>query len=183
MKLIVGLGNPDKKYAKTRHNIGWMVLDELLEQLKKYDDSLKWNESKKGKVLYLKTNLDNQKIELYKPLTYMNESGYSVSYAVKKHEMDIANDLIVIHDDKDIELGKVKVQNDRSSAGHNGVKSIIQNLKTQNFIRIRVGIANNRTSKTDTANFVLKKFGFLERKKLQQAITVATEEIYSLLKK
>ena len=182
MKLIVGLGNPDTKYAKTRHNIGWMVLDTLVEQLKKYDESIRWNESKKGKALYLKTMVDNKKIELYKPLTYMNESGYAVSYAIKKHEMDTTKDLIVIHDDKDIELGKVKVQSDRSAAGHKGVRSIIQHLKTQNFIRIRVGVANDRTNRTDTANFVLKKFGFLERKKLQQAITKATEEIYSLLK-
>lgn len=182
MKIIVGLGNPDKKYAKTRHNIGWMVLDEFANQLKKYEEGLKWNESKKARALYLKTKLDNNKIELLKPLTYMNESGIAVSYVIRKHEIDITKELIVVHDDKDIELGVVKVQRDRSAAGHNGVKSIIQHLKTQNFTRIRVGVANSRTSKTDTANFVLKRFGFFEKNKLQQAIMASIEEIYSLLK-
>ena len=112
----------------------------------------------------------------------MNDSGYSVAYTVGKHEIDTSKDLIIIHDDKDIELGKIKIQVDRSDGGHNGVKSIIQHLKTKNFIRIRVGVANDKTAKSDTAIFVLKKFGIFEKKKLQQSIEEAVQQIYLLIK-
>jgi peptidyl-tRNA hydrolase, PTH1 family len=176
MKIIVGLGNPGKKYEKTRHNVGWLVLDALIP-----DKKTRWHESKKGKVLYYRTEVDGKQIELLKPNNFMNNSGYSVSYATKKHNLDLEKELIIIHDDKDIELGKIKVQTNRSAAGHNGIKSIIQHLGTQNFIRVRVGVANEKTSLQDTATFVLKKFGLFEKKKLNQGIKLAIEEIYKLL--
>ena len=178
MKIIVGLGNPGKKYEKTRHNIGWIVLDELG---KKFFDA-KWNESKKNKAMYINDFIDGQKLELIKPLTFMNESGYVVGKMINKHNIDIENDLIVVHDDKDIELGVVKVQQNRSAAGHNGVKSIIQHLRTQNFTRIRVGIASNKMNKQDTASFVLKKFGIFEHKKMREGVEKAVEEIVKLFK-
>lgn len=173
MKLIVGLGNPGKKYIKTRHNVGWMILDSLAEKAK-------WYENKNAKALYTKININNNEVELLKPLTFMNNSGYSVAYACKNHNFDLENDVIVIHDDKDINLGEIKVQKNRNAAGHNGVKSIIQHLKTKNFIRIRVGIANDKMKYQNTTIFVLKKFGLLERKKLQIGIQTATEEIKKL---
>ena len=185
MKIIVGLGNPGKKYEKTRHNVGWLVLDRLLPNKK-----TKWNESKKAKALYYKTEINGKQVELLKPNNFMNNSGYSVAYAVKKHNLNLKNDLIIVHDDKDIALGKVKVQTDHGAAGHNGIKSIIQHLGTQNFIRVRVGIAPT-TSPTpsfvkrrqikNTAVFVLKKFGIFERKKLNEGINFAVEEIFKLL--
>ncbi|MFH1291814.1 MAG: aminoacyl-tRNA hydrolase [bacterium] len=173
MKIIIGLGNPGAKYAKTRHNVGWMILDELSDG--------KWHESKKSKAMYLKTEIDGEQVELIKPLTFMNNSGHSVSHTIKNHNLKLDKDLIVIHDDKDIELGKIKVQADRSSAGHKGVQSIIQQLGTQNFIRVRVGIANKKSLTQSTDKFVLKKFGWLEKTKLKQTIDQAVLEIKKLL--
>lgn len=180
MKLIVGLGNPDKKYLKTRHNIGWQIIDKLAIELvgKK---KIKWHESKKAKALYFKTEVDYQEVELIKPLTYMNLSGVSVAYAVKKHSIDVNKDLIVVHDDKDIQLGKIKVQSDHSAGGHNGVASIIEHLGTRNFTRVKVGVANTRTNQEDTAEFVLKKFGWLEKKSLRQTIEQAIIKIKELI--
>mgnify|MGYP001565960302 CR=1 FL=1 len=188
MKLIVGLGNPGKQYEKTRHNVGWMVLDEFMNNVfiegsetKLKMNNAQWNENKKARTLYLKTEINKQQIRLLKPLTFMNESGYTVAYAVKNHNLNLANDLIVVHDDKDIELGKVKVQTDRSDAGHNGIKSIIQRLGTKNFTRVRVGVGNEKMNRQDTAVFILKKFGLLEKKKLKEGIQAAVEEIMKLI--
>jgi len=112
----------------------------------------------------------------------MNDSGYSVAQAIKNHNLDIKTDIIVIHDDKDIALGKIKVQPNRSSAGHKGVQSIIQHLGTQNFTRLRVGIANdNPNQMREIDRFVLSKFGLLEKKKLKQAINETVEKLRQLI--
>jgi len=175
MKLIIGLGNPGKQYAKTRHNIGWQVLDSLAG-----DDQ--WSESKKIKAQYLKNKINGIEAELLKPLTFMNESGQAVAYAVKNHNLT-ADDIIVVHDDKDLPLGKIKVQTNSSSAGHNGVQSIIDHLKTQNFNRIRIGIASDNPKKmADTSKFVLNRFGILEKSKVKQAVQQAVDEIIKLIK-
>lgn len=183
MKLIIGLGNPGKRYIKTRHNIGWLILDELVNQEQLITNNQNsWQENKKAKALYLKTKINGQPVELLKPQTFMNDSGYSVAQAAKNHNLDVKTDIIVIHDDKDIALGKIKVQIDRSSAGHKGVQSIIQQLGTQNFTRLRVGIANaNQNQMREADKFVLSKFGLLEKKKLKQAINEAVEKIRQLI--
>jgi len=183
MKLIVGLGNPGKKYSKTRHNIGWLVLDELAKRIQpSTNDQNYWQESKKTKAQYLKTKINGQLVELLKPQTFMNNSGYAVAQVVKNHDLNIKTDIIIIHDDKDIALGKIKIQSARSSAGHKGVQSIIDQLGTQNFIRVRVGVASdnqNQMKKTD--KFVLSKFGLLEKKKVKQAMDEAAKKITGLL--
>lgn len=176
MKLIVGLGNPGKEYEKTRHNVGWMVLDLLAKKL----DANDWQNSKKANALFLKTTTNGKQVELLKPLTFMNNSGQSTAYAVKNHTLNPETDLIVVHDDKDIPLGEIKVQTNRSSAGHNGIKSIIDHLKTQNFVRVRVGVAPKNKIE-DTAKFVLKKFGLLEKSKLNESLTKATDAIIKLI--
>jgi len=174
MKLIIGLGNPGKSYTKTRHNIGWLVLDKLA-------DKDKWSESKKGKLLHLHQTRDNHEIELIKPLTFMNNSGQAIAYALKKHNLT-ASDIIVVHDDKDLILGKIKVQTGASSAGHNGVKSIIEHLKTKDFTRVRIGVASDNSRKmADTSKFVLNKFSLLEKSKLNEALKQAVEQIINLL--
>jgi len=174
MKLIFGLGNPDQEYAKTRHNIGFMVLDELAQDQK-------WNDSKKAMAQYLKTVINNQPVELLKPQTYMNRSGLSVAHAMRHHNLQ-PDDLIVIHDDKDLPLGKIKVQANVSSAGHNGVQSIIDNLKTKNFTRIRIGIASDNPKKmSDTGKFVLGRFGWLEKTKVKKIIASTIEKIEELV--
>jgi len=144
MKLIVGLGNPGFRYKKTRHNIGFMVIDQL-----KIDDAI-----------------------LLKPTTYMNNSGKAVKSVMDKNEI---SELIVIHDDIDLPFGTIKTSKDSSSAGHKGVQSIINELKTKDFTRIRVGI--NPGKNVNTERFVLEKFSKDEKKHLKEIIKNAVEEI------
>lgn len=178
MKLIVGLGNPGKQYEKTRHNIGWLVLD-MLVKIQGAEDG--WQKSNKANAEFLKININGQEAELVKPLTFMNKSGEAVLYAVKKHNLK-PEDIIIVHDDKDIIFGDIKVQKDRSSAGHNGVQNIIDHLHSQNFTRIRIGVAlEDKRKMGDTSQFVLRKFGLFEKKKLKEVLLKAEKEIEEIL--
>lgn len=181
MKLIIGLGNPGKTYTRTRHNFGFIVLDALYEKLKEEGIS-RWELSKKFNAEICGLNINNEKIILVKPMTFMNESGQAVGLLANFYKMT-ERDLIVIHDDKDLKLGEIKIQTNKSSAGHNGVQSIIDHIKTQNFTRVRLGVAPEKENRIgDTANFVLNKFGFFEKKKVDEVVEKSVEEIISLLK-
>lgn len=180
MKLIVGLGNPGKQYEKTRHNIGFMVLDALQENLKEYNVG-KWELSKKFNAEICGANIHNEKIILAKPMTFMNDSGVSVQLLAHFYQLT-HRDIIVVHDDKDIMLGEIKIQNNRSDAGHNGVKSIINQIGTQDFTRIRVGVkSDNEKKMNDTAKFVLGRFGLFEKKTVQKMIQEAAQEILKII--
>lgn len=148
MKIIVGLGNPGKKYEKTRHNAGFMVLDRVADSL-----SVSIN-SRKFKSLISETFVNGQKIVLVKPQTFMNLSGEAVREVFDFYNADV-NDLIVVTDDKDLDIGGLRVRAKGSSGGQNGLKSIIQYLGTQEFARIKVGIGSN--SFMSTADYVLGK--------------------------
>jgi len=160
MKIIVGLGNPGEKYNNTRHNIGFNVLDFLVEK-----NNLKWQENKKFNVFLAR----NQDTFFVKPMTFMNNSGKAVqavmlyynllekSFGMIKKGIDLSDNLTVIHDDLDIEFGKIKTSINSSSAGHNGVQSIIDYLKTKNFKRIRVGI-KKENNQIPIEKFVLQRF-------------------------
>lgn len=181
MKLVIGLGNPGKQYEKTRHNIGFMVLDALQKELSEYKIN-KWETSKKfnAEICGVTVSHDN-KIILAKPLTFMNDSGVAVQLIAHFYQMT-HRDIIVVHDDKDIMLGEIKIQTDRSSAGHNGVESIITHIGTQDFTRVRVGIKRaSERGMQDTARFVLSKFGLFERKKVNDVIERSVEEIKKIL--
>ncbi len=180
MKLIIGLGNPGKKYEKTRHNVGFMVLDELHKKLSEYQIS-SWELNKKFNAEICGCTIQGQKIILAKPQTFMNDSGMSVGLI--GHFYKIApSDLIVVHDEKDLKLGDLKIQTDRGHAGHNGVRSIIEHLHTQNFTRIRVGVASENEKKMqDTAKFVLQKFGLFEKGKLKESIERAVQELMKMI--
>lgn len=167
MKLIVGLGNPGKEYENTRHNIGWIILDTLAE-------GEKWQDSKKAHAFFIKK--DN--FEMIKPTTFMNNSGLAVAYALKKLNLN-PEEMVVIHDDKDLPFGEYKIQKDRGSAGHNGVQSIMDHLGTKNFTRVRIGIAKENMG--DTADFVLAKFSKEEKKTMEQIITKIIEEIKKIV--
>lgn len=145
MKLIVGLGNPGKEYDNTRHNIGFMALDHLLGNVKY---------SNKFNALYYETMLSGEKYIFVKPLSYMNLSGKVVIDFMHYYKLNI-NDLLVIQDDLDLDLGKIRIKINSSSGGHNGIKDIISHLKTKEFARIKVGIAHNRN--IDTKDYVLSK--------------------------
>jgi len=183
MKIIIGLGNPDEKYKNTRHNSGFMVINFLAEQ-----KGLTWQFNKKFNAEIIKTD----DLILVKPQTYMNNSGQAVRAVLDyykllpkkfglltKKEADLSDELIIIHDDIDFELGIFKTQKNRSAGGHNGIKSIINHLKTQNFTRIRIGIANkgaehpagcSAPNKIPTEKFVLANFSTEEKTKLQKLI-------------
>lgn len=173
MKLIVGLGNPGKEYERSRHNVGWVALDLLAE-----NDS--WSTSKKAQANYLKKEIADERVELLKPNAFMNNSGVAVAYAAKKHELALA-DIIIIHDDKDIPLGETRVQKGRGGAGHNGVQSIIDNLGSNNFWRIRIGVAPADHTISDTADFVLGKFTKEEQRQLRSVLDHVIQEVKKLV--
>lgn len=132
-KMIVGLGNKGDKYEKTRHNVGQIILDNIFGEAE-------WNKGGDVPAFYKRERIEGKEIEIIKPLTYMNDSGSAVSNAMKKHGLEEA-DLIVIHDDIDLPFGEIKISFNRGHGGHNGVKSIMNHIKTKNFTRIRFGVS------------------------------------------
>jgi PTH1 family peptidyl-tRNA hydrolase len=154
MILIVGLGNPGRKYTKTRHNIGSRIIDAL------------------------KKEISDEKVILFKPDTFMNNSGKAVREEINYYKIPVEN-LIVIHDDIDLSFGIIRVSKNVSSAGHKGVQSIIDELGTQDFTRVRIGIKPDY--KVDTEKFVLEKFPKQEEKQLKEIIKKAVSELKQLL--
>lgn len=180
MKLIVGLGNPGKKYEKTRHNVGFMVLDRLHELLQQEGIS-SWELSKKFNAEIAGLTKQSKKIILAKPMTYMNHSGESVGLLAHYYKI-VPEDIVVVHDDKDLPLGTIKVHTNRGDGGHNGIKSIVAHIGTKEFGRIRVGVASaNERKMADTAKFVLGKFGLLEKKRVEEIVHESAEHILKQL--
>ena len=171
MKLVVGLGNPGEKYAKTRHNIGFMVLDEII---KKYIVSPKTNK-KLGAILY---DLDQERV-LLKPTTFMNSSGGPVANMVRFYKLD-PDKLLVVHDDVDLAFGQVKIQFGKSSAGHRGVQSIINKLGTDEFTRVRVGVGRP-PERMETDAYVLQRFSAGEKGDLEEVLKSVTKIIVDWL--
>lgn len=149
MKLIVGLGNPGKEYENTRHNIGYIFIDSLADKLGISIDKKKFN------GLYTEAVINNEKVLLVKPLSYMNLSGEVVEKFVSFYKIDI-NDILIINDDLDLDVGRVRLRLRGSSGGHNGLKNIALHLKTEDFKRLKIGISNNKL--IDTKDYVLGKF-------------------------
>jgi PTH1 family peptidyl-tRNA hydrolase len=171
MKLIIGLGNPGKQYEKTRHNAGFMAIEEL----RKKNDFPNFSLNKKFNAEISEGVLKNEKVILAKPQAFMNRSGQVVRTILDFYKLS-ANDIVVIHDDLDIDLGTYKISTDASAGGHNGVQSIIDSLGTQEFKRIRIGIEGTERKKNRTMAgeaFVLQDFSGEEK----QAILPALEEI------
>lgn len=171
MKLVVGLGNPGERYAKTRHNIGFMILDDII---KKYVVSPKTNK-KLGAILY---NLDQERV-LLKPTTFMNSSGGPVANMVSFYKLNPEN-LLVVHDDVDLEFGQVKLQSGKSSAGHRGVQSVIDKLGTDGFTRVRVGVGRP-PEKMATDAYVLQRFSTGEKEELDGVLKDATKTVVDWL--
>ncbi len=186
--LIIGLGNPGIGYQKTRHNAGFIALDEFQKEYGFPDFKL----SKKHSSLISEGILNSRlrqgfggqavKVVLAKPQTFMNNSGKAVaSLARLSFKLSRAKELIVIHDDIDIPLGKVKVSKGSGSAGHKGVNSIIQSLGTKDFTRIRIGIQPLGGKPNDVENFVLKKFTQLELALLKTSVQKSLEALNIIL--
>jgi PTH1 family peptidyl-tRNA hydrolase len=135
MILIVGLGNPGDEYEKTRHNTGRIIL----EQIAKANDFSEWKNDMKVKSFRAKGELDDEKVEFLLPNTFMNNSGVAVAPLIDGPKK--LKNLIVVYDDMDLPLGSLKISFNRSSGGHNGMESIIKKLKSEEFVRIRIGVS------------------------------------------
>ncbi len=174
MKLIVGLGNPGKEYDKTRHNVGFMVMDRLADVLNVSIDM------KKFKGEYTKLKYQGEDVILLKPMTYMNNSGESVIQVMNYFKIDV-DDLLVIYDDMDMPVGKLRLRESGSAGGHNGVKSLIAHVGTQSFKRIRVGIDKHPHIKV--IDYVLGKFTKDEQPLIDEGIENAVKAVEVFLQK
>ncbi|MDZ4743449.1 MAG: aminoacyl-tRNA hydrolase [Verrucomicrobiota bacterium] len=150
--IIAGLGNPGSKYEKTRHNIGFTVLDQWTHQ-----ESVKFTEKREWKTLFAELRYDGQRVILLKPLTFMNNSGESL-HAVQKWFKVRPEHIMVLVDDTALPPGQIRFRSKGSSGGHNGLKSIIQHVGTEQFARGRIGIGNKPHPQADLADFVLGQF-------------------------
>ena len=174
MRLIIGLGNPDKEYENTRHNFGQLVLNSLVEK-----KNLNWKKLKNTNSLITEFKHGREKIILAKPLMYMNESGITVKKLKKYYKLP-NNKIIIIYDDIDLPFGKTRLSKNRSSGGHKGIESIIHELKTKDFKRIRLGIG---PQKGKSEQFVLKIFSKEEKQLLPEIIDSVHLIIESILEK
>ena len=169
MKLIVGLGNPGKEYTNTRHNIGFMVLNHFANA----DNwKSKWN------ALYTEIMVNNEKVLLVKPTTYMNLSGNAIIEFVNFYKINL-EDILVIQDDLDLSFGTYKLKTSSSAGGHNGIKSIIERLGSNSFARLKIGISNNK--EMDTKDYVLGKFSKEEIETLEKLYPTFDDIITSFI--
>ncbi|MBI5633023.1 MAG: aminoacyl-tRNA hydrolase [Nitrospirae bacterium] len=171
MWLLVGLGNPGVRYSRTRHNIGFMVLDRLAESL-----GLDFRE--KTDYRACSGSISGHKVVLMEPLTFMNRSGSAVRKVFSKYTV-LPEHIIVIHDDLDLDAGKLKIRKKGSSGGHKGVESVIQNIGTQDFIRVKIGIG--RDPLIPTEDYVLSKFRKDEQVLVKDVIARAGDAISCIL--
>ena len=163
MFVIVGLGNPEKKYEGTRHNIGFVVIDALAD---KYNISIK---DKKHKALCGTGVIEGVKVMLVKPLTYMNLSGDSVADVVSFYKLDPEEDMLVVYDDISLAPGNIRVRKKGSAGGHNGIKSIIARCGTQNFMRVKVGVGE-KPEGWDLADHALGHFSDEDSRQVREAV-------------
>lgn len=170
--LLVGLGNPNKQYKKTRHNIGHHFLNYLKEQWQ----TSNWKKNQKCLAELSFLDKKSQKIILAKTLVFMNNSGMSVNNIKKFFNISLKN-IYVVQDDTDINLGSFKISYNRGSAGHKGIESIINHLKSKNFYRIRIGIRSPSQQREKAEELVLKNFTPRENKVLKQVFSIIEKEL------
>lgn len=175
--LIVGLGNPGPEYSFTRHNCGYLVIDEILKKVNQ--DNLNVSPKSKFKGKYWESTYNNEKIILLKPETYMNNSGESIHEAM--HWFKIPQDkLIVIYDDLDIEFGTIRVRAKGSAGTHNGMKSVLLHTDGNVFSRVRVGIGGSHKNQ-ETIKFVLNDFTKEEEAEIEKTFQKAAEAVLSII--
>lgn len=174
--LIVGLGNPGKEYAQTRHNCGWMAIDRIAEKLSCKID--------KGKFqgLYGQTTFNGSKVFLLKPQTYMNASGQSVLQMSAYYQIPPER-ILVLFDDISLEPGRIRIRPDGSAGGHNGIKSIISSIGSEAFPRVKIGVGAKPHKDADLADWVLSGFSESERKNLQFALDNAADAALCIIEK
>lgn len=175
MFLIAGLGNPGRQYEKTRHNMGFDTIDELIDRHRIPQGGIA------HKAMYGKGMIAGEKVLAVKPLTYMNLSGESLREWVNYYKLDPETEMIVIYDDIDLESGQIRIRKKGSAGGHNGIKSIIAQLGTQNFYRIKVGVGA-KPKGWDLADYVLGRFSPEERIAVDKAIGDAADAVEMILR-
>ena len=174
MYIIAGLGNPTKEYDKTRHNVGFSVIDVLADRYR-IDIS-----EKKHKALCGRGVIEGQKVILVKPQTYMNLSGESIRGLVDYYKIDPENELVVIYDDVSLDVGQLRIRKKGSAGGHNGIKNIIAHLGTQIFPRIKVGVGE-KPKKYDLADYVLGHFSKGEKEQMEEGYHNAMRAVELML--
>lgn len=174
--MIVGLGNPGKEYAQTRHNCGWMAIDRIAEKLSCKID--------KGKFqgLYGQATFNGNKIFLLKPRTYMNASGQSVLQMSAYYQIPPER-ILVLFDDISLEPGRLRIRPDGSAGGHNGIKSIISSIGSEAFPRVKIGVGAKPHKDADLADWVLSGFSESEKKNLQFALENAADAALCIIEK
>jgi len=171
MKLIFAQGNPESKFDTTRHNVGFMVIDEFAQS-----HSLNWTEKSKFSALIAETTIDGEKVILVKPTTYYNETGQSARRMIDFYSVMAAHDLLVIHDDLALPFGTIRIRAQGSDAGNNGIKSLNSHIGPD-YHRIRIGIANDLRERMGDMDFVLSKFS----KDESEALTKLMPEIFGFI--
>lgn len=174
MKVVVGLGNPGPRYSGTRHNVGFEVIIRLAERL-----GIKANNSRHHSVIG-KGYLKGEPVYLQQPLTYMNRSGTAVKALVNEVAAG-REDLVVVVDDLDLPFGRIRIKASGGSGGHNGLKSMIQELGTQEFARLRIGIGRPDHPEQDVSDYVLEKWSASERAALPGILDTATDALLCFL--
>ena len=171
MKIVFAQGNPDQKYARTRHNVGFMVLDAFSQSLQ-----LQWRDIDKFKARVTEAKIGGEKILLVKPLSYYNDTGLIVRQFIDYYKLDPASDLLIIHDDLSLPFGTIRIRESGSDAGNNGIKSINSHVG-EHYKRIRVGIWTETRDLTDDATFVLGIFPRGEQHKIDKHIIPHVETL------
>ena len=167
MILIVGLGNPEQEYSNTRHNMGFNTVNKLAQEYK-----IELNRTK-FKGIYGKGTIEDKKVLILKPQTYMNLSGESIIEAINFYKIDL-KDMIVIYDDTDLEVGRLRLRAKGSAGGHNGIKNIIAHMGTQEFPRVRIGVGA-KPDRMDLADYVLGRFSQVEQSQMEDGYKEAAE--------
>jgi PTH1 family peptidyl-tRNA hydrolase len=183
MKIIVGLGNPGKEYESTRHNCGFMFVDALAKELEKSGIEIEWKKEKKLKAEIAKFNYKNEAIVVAKPMTFMNLSGESVRKILNFYK-ETPQNLSVIYDDIDLPLKEVRIREKGSAGSHNGMKSIINEIGSQEFKRIRIGIESRGDSSPERQSlesFVLSNFSDEEKTILDETLKESIKEFQNSL--
>ena len=173
MKLVVGLGNPGKQYEATKHNIGFMVIDAIADSV----PHTPWKEEQSAEVCSI--TVDGEKVLLVKPQTFMNASGESVGPLMRYYKID-PSDVYCIYDDMDLPVGKLRIRPNGSSGGHNGIKSLISHIGTENFPRFRVGIGRPLPQWT-VIDHVLAPFSEENQEKVQKGIKDTVKAVLGTL--
>ena len=172
MKVVAGLGNPGAQYANTPHSVGFETLDALAAA-----SGADWEEKRQFKCLMTTVSLGGERVLLVKPQTFMNLSGESVAPVVKYHNATPA-DLLVVHDDIDLALGRMRIRKGGSCGGHNGVRNIIERLGTQDFTRLKLGVGKD---KSNVIGFVLGKFSPDARKVMDLVVAEAVKAVAAVV--